>query len=63
MLYNSDIKIYHFKLVLGSQLFTIDMKDLAERIKCCISKFANDTKLRGIMSSEQDVKGFYRDLD
>ena len=48
---------------LGSQLFTIFINDLDVGTKCNISKFADDTKLGGNVSCEQDAKRLKADLD
>uniref|UniRef100_A0A4W3HAC9 DNA replication licensing factor MCM3 n=1 Tax=Callorhinchus milii TaxID=7868 RepID=A0A4W3HAC9_CALMI len=49
--------------VLGPQLFTIYINDLDEDIKVNISKFADDTKLRGSANTEDDIKKTQRDID
>ncbi|XP_055492007.1 uncharacterized protein LOC129697443 [Leucoraja erinacea] len=49
--------------VLGSQLFTIYINDLDEGIECNISKFADDTKLGGSGSCEEDARRLQGDLD
>uniref|UniRef100_A0A4W3J087 Reverse transcriptase domain-containing protein n=1 Tax=Callorhinchus milii TaxID=7868 RepID=A0A4W3J087_CALMI len=42
--------------VFGPQLFTIYINDLDEDIECNVSKFADDTKLGGRVSSEDNAK-------
>ena len=49
--------------VLGPQLFTIYINDLDEGIQCNISKFADDTKLGGIVRCEEDAWRLQGDLD
>uniref|UniRef100_A0A4W3I0M1 Reverse transcriptase domain-containing protein n=1 Tax=Callorhinchus milii TaxID=7868 RepID=A0A4W3I0M1_CALMI len=49
--------------VFGSQLFTIYINDLDEDIECNVSKFADDTKLGGRVSSEDDAERLQRDID
>uniref|UniRef100_A0A4W3J4I1 Reverse transcriptase domain-containing protein n=1 Tax=Callorhinchus milii TaxID=7868 RepID=A0A4W3J4I1_CALMI len=49
--------------VLGPQLFTIYINDLDEDIELKISKFEDDTKLGGRVSSEDDTKRLQRDID
>ena len=49
--------------VLGPQLFTLYITDLKEGTKCIISKFADDTKLGGRVSCEEDAEMLQRDLD
>ena len=49
--------------VLGPQLITIYINDLDEGIQCNISKFADDTKLGGIVRCEEDAWRLQGDLD
>ena len=49
--------------VLGPQLFTIYINDPDEGIEGNISKFADDTKLGGSVSCEQDASRLQGDLD
>jgi len=49
--------------VLGPQLFTLYINDLEEGTECIISKFADDIKLGGRVSCEEDVEMLQCDLD
>ena len=49
--------------VLGPQLFTLYINDLEEGTECIISKFADDIKLGGRVSCEEDAEMLQRDLD
>ena len=48
--------------VLGPQLFTLYIDDLEEETECIISRFADDTKLDGRMSCEEDAEMLQCDL-
>ena len=49
--------------VLGPQLFTLYISDLEAGTKCIISKFAEDTRLGGKVSCEEDAEMLQCDLD
>ncbi|XP_059829735.1 STARD3 N-terminal-like protein isoform X1 [Hypanus sabinus] len=49
--------------VLGPQMFTIYINDLDEGIENNISKFADDTKLGGSVTCDEDVRRIQGDLD
>ena len=50
-------------LVLGLILFSIFIKDIDSRAECTLSKFANDTKLRGEVNIPKRCNANQRNLD
>ena len=50
-------------LALGSLLFVIYINDLDENLVGMVSKFADDTKIGGIVDSEEGYLGLQWDLD
>ena len=49
--------------VLGPLLFVIYINDLDENVQDMISKFADDTKIDGIIDSEEGYQKLQQDLD
>eukprot|EP00061_Rhincodon_typus_P012675 g38565.t1 len=49
--------------VLGPLLFMIYTNDLEENVAGLISKFADDTKIGGVVGSEEDCQRIWQDID
>ena len=49
--------------VLGPLLFIVDINDLEENVAGLISKFADDTKIGGVVDSEEDCQRIQQDIN